>query len=440
MSKSNGFSKVLGVFALIALCGAISAQSPEPPEQPEPAEAEATEPSRVVPKPTEVPPSVTPEPLAPPDRPRHFGLYAGVAVGNASARELNTSLGTSLTYRTVSTLSFDDHDFGRAAIGWKLPEGRGDFRVVFNGYKETGYDFEARGLQSQVVFDPPLGGGITGGECQVVGTEPCGLPWWSLRIRDGRIDAGLFIPIWNESLDTDEDGAPDFAEILVPTVPNASTSGAAIDSLDNQVQSFDVLYGREFGGRRISSRWWGGLRFQEYRGNTLSAGWLLLNDVPNGFTDGTFLPPIVLSQESSGFGPTGSWEIDFNFFEKRVQLFLRGQVALTFNSMEANSGEFITLLRVSGSEAYVAAPAQLNETRDKSTWQNTGEAGVRLLLKNGLQFEAGFSRTGFLDAVLIPSALTIPLNETQVDLGVSAIYSTQDYLVTGWHAGVAYQF
>jgi hypothetical protein len=295
-------------------------------------------------------------------------------------------------------------------------------------------------LQSRVVFDPPAGGGIEGGECQVVGADPCGLPWWQLRITDGRLDSGLYIPIWNESLDADQDGAADLDEIFVPSVADLSTSGPAIDSLDNQFQSFDVLYGREFGGRRFSSRWWGGLRYQEYRGNTLSAGWLLLGGVPNGFTDGSFLPPLVFAQESTGFGPTGSWEFDVNFFEKRLQLFARGQVALTFNSMEATSGDFITLLPLTTGVGYLPAPANLTESRDKSSWQNTGEVGVRLLMRNGLQFEAGFSRTGFLDAMIIPIAITIPETQTQVGLGTSAIYSTQDYLVTGWHAGVAYQF
>ena len=86
------------------------------------------------------------------------------------------------------------------------------------------------------------------------------------------------------------------------------------------------------------------------------------------------------------------------------------------------------------------AQARLQESRDKSTWQNTGEIGVRFKLRNNLRFELGYSITGYLDAIILPSLIVVPETQDQINEGVTALYGTQDYDVEGWHAGMSFQF
>jgi hypothetical protein len=62
------------------------------------------------------------------------------------------------------------------------------------------------------------------------------------------------------------------------------------------------------------------------------------------------------------------------------------------------------------------------------------------VLKNGLQFQLGYSMMGFLDILLVPQSVTIPASFGQVQAGTSALYNTRDYKLDGWLATVAYQF
>ncbi len=106
--------------------------------------------------------------------------------------------------------------------------------------------------------------------------------------------------------------------------------------------------------------------------------------------------------------------------------------------MKIDSGPFF---RVS-TESSSITPAILVEDRiqkelNKSTWQNRGEAGARINLKNGLQFEVGYSRNGYLDIIMMPDLLQLggPLvtNENPQTF-------TQDIIVDAFHAGVGFQF
>ena len=57
------------------------------------------------------------------------------------------------THIAKNTVSWDAQDFARVAIGWKLQRGRGDFRLIFNGYSETGYELESTGKLSAIDTD-----------------------------------------------------------------------------------------------------------------------------------------------------------------------------------------------------------------------------------------------------------------------------------------------
>lgn len=410
----------LGLVAVPVLCvGLLGAPSwsyaQDPAAPPEPATPE---------------PSVTPPPA--PQKKHRMGLYVAAGFGNASADTLDNSIETTLKNSAQTSLKIDAHDQGRAAIGWKLPEGKGDFRIAFTGYKETGYELRSQGLETRI--------NSSNQDC-ISPSGVCLIPWWTVTINDGELVSQRFPPQWDSAVDdTNGNGQPDLEEIHVLGSPDITVTRTMDDTLQNQIQTFDFLYGREFGGRRLSSRWWAGLRAFEYRGNMLATAWLG-NTVPGEhFTEGSFYRLLNFSQDTSGFGPTGSWEIDFNFFEKRLMLYLRGQSAFTFNSYDIDSGVFFTHLRNSETGLTQPVPARLHEKRDKSSWQNTAEGGVRWLMRNGLQFELAYNFTGYLDAVLAPNKINIPLLAAQAGQGTSGLYHHQDYVVKGWHAGVGFQF
>jgi hypothetical protein len=329
-------------------------------------------------------------------------------------------------------------DAGYAAVGWKLPADKGDFRLSFNGLKETAYEFSSTGYHN-FVAEP-------GGSRQCFAPAgPCLVRWWQLEIDDGDAVIQHFTPTWSMANDLNGNQEADVNEVQISGADD-EYERLFHDSLQNQVQTIDGVFGREFGKRRFSSRWWGGLRYFQYKGNIPAAAWLLRSVAGQGFTDIASLMPLNLAHESSGFGPTGSWEVDFNFFERRVQLFARGQIALIFSSIDSDTGDFLTYVfrepgtKFPGTSILLVAPARLSASRDKTTWQNVAELGGRYALGNGLKFELNWSRAGYLDALLTPLSMTIPETELQVDQGASAVYKTRDIIVDAWRAVVGFQF
>lgn len=359
-----------------------------------------------------------------------FALYVAVAGGQASAQPFNTSIITRQARdEAQSSFKLDNQLQARASIGWKLAEGKGDFRLDYKGYREDHYELNSTGLSSKIISSG-IGSDLITPLVQ----------WWTVSIKNGALLAERTPLTWVQSIDdADHDTNIDRNEIRVLPVDRV-ISQRVPSSLNNHVQTLDLLYGREFGGRRYNSRWWGGLRYFDYQGQMLATAWLAFDGAAKGtgFTDGDFLKLLAMSQKASGFGPTGAWEVHFNFFEKKLALYLRGQAAFVLSSIEADSGPFFTLVNDDG--AFIA-PARLQVKRDKSVWQNTGELGARLnLLREHLQLELGWSLTGYLDTVILPSVIVIPESVNTSDDGVSALYGTQDYKVEGWHFGLAYQF
>jgi hypothetical protein len=245
--------------------------------------------------------------------------------------------------------------------------------------------------------------------------------------------------------DEDEDQLPDFGpcspndmnmlqcgEIIYdPANTEVLAQGTVADDLANRINTYDVVYGREFGGRRFSSRWWGGFRYFQYEGQLYSGAWLNEALPGSGFTDGAFLNLLRISQDTSGFGPVGSWEAQFNFFDKGVQLFLRGEAAFTFNTMKMDSDPFFQVL---DSASGTLLDDRMAKELEKSSWQNRAEVGGRINLKNGLQFELAYSIAGFLDFILMPDLLQLGgTNENPQS-------ATQDIIVHTAHFGVSFQF
>ena len=366
-----------------------------------------------------------------------FALYVYASSGSASTDALNTSIETESTNITTGFLEIDDQSWTKAAVGMKLPNKKGDVRLVFSGYKEQSYKFAASGFQSRL----PAGNDPV----------PDPLLWWSLNVDNGMLTAERTPPQWNSATD-DTNGnsgadtclspssGPDCTEEISYIGADISHGIAITDDLQNQARHVDLLYGREFGGRVFNGRWWGGLRHFAYEGNVLATAWLNLAQPGEGFTDGTTLRVLNFPQKSEGFGPTGVLEARFNFLDDHVALFLQGQVAFLTMSLETDTGQFFTLVEDTLNNVITPAAAQLATSRDKSTWQTAAEAGFRIKLTNGLEFEFAYSQGGYLDVVLNPPAIQIPLNPQEAAQGTSAIYSTQDLIIKGWRGGLSFQF
>lgn len=432
MRKWRGFVAIWGLLlALPGLGSAAMAQDPAAPEE-EPATVEE--------------PAPVPEQQDEGEKKKMpFGLYVGVAGGYGEADELNTTIFANELNAGVNTLTLTDQSYARAAIGWKLPHRKGAFRLIFQGFKEEDYEYSSRGvsdrLQGDAFADVESGGLV---------------PWWFTEIEGGDLLSVRLKPIWSLTTDdADGDGKGDFdpsdpgcnflgdiaqcGEISYDlTTPSRIVVGTMPDNLQNRVNTYDVVYGREFGGRRYSSRWWGGVRYFEYDGQLLASAWLNLGETAGEhYTDGAFLRLLNITQETTGIGPVGSWEVDFNFYDKGLQLFIRGEAAFTFNNMEMDSGPFFQIVDEGSSVPPTPATTlddRLYKTLDKSAWQDRGEVGARLNFKNGLEFEIAYSITGYLDFILMPDLLQLGVTNDDPQT------FTQDIIVDSFHVGAGFQF
>jgi hypothetical protein len=242
---------------------------------------------------------------------------------------------------------------------------------------------------------------------------------------DDRFDAG------NPEIDCN--GVPEAVEVRYDFEnPDLQVVTAVPEDMQNQIQTLDMLYGREFGGRRYSSAWFAGFRYFAYEGHLPATAWLVYENFSpagSGFTSGDFFPLLILHQESTGWGPTGTWEVDFNFKERGLQLFLLGQIAFTFNSLEVDSGPYAQVLAND-----VVAADRMIKSLDKSQWQNSFEVGGRVNFKNGLSIEAGYGIHGYLDILLTPDLLQIGIEN------VNPQSTTQDYVFDAFYAGASFQF
>ncbi len=386
---------------------------------------------------------------------RHFGLYLAVAAGRGSSNPLGTSIAANTSNLAISSVELTDQTYGRGTIGWQFKDSRkGDIRLMVSGLREEEYEFHSRGLTNLLPDDEEADPLCEFNMGEADTKALCLVPWWTVEAINGNFVAERVLPIWDLSADTDNDGQADYGvctdlgggmercgEIIFDHgAPDRLLEGQIADDLQNRILTFDAVYGREFGGRRFSSRWWTGLRYFSYEGQLLAGAWLSTGMGSPGehFTDGGFLKMLRITQETSGIGPVGSWEIDFNFFDKGVVLFARLESAFTFNSMKIDSGQFFRVSQEGdSSNPAILVPDRMDKELDKSTWQTKAEAGARLNFKNGLQVEVGYSRTGYLDIVLMPDLLQ--LGGAQVTNGNPQSF-TQDLIVDAFHAGVGFQF
>ena len=214
----------------------------------------------------------------------------------------------------------------------------------------------------------------------------------------------------------------------------------APDDLQNRLQTYDALYQRAFGGRRYHGMWSGGLRYFTYEGNIMATAWLNDAFAGVGFTDGGFLRALSFSQSTSGWGPTGSLELLIDIVRDRFIFYGLGRTAFMLQDLEADSGEFVTLVREPANQVFLTVPTTLSTTRNKSSWQFGIEMGFQIRLVDQLYLNLSYQLMGYQDVILMPVTIIIPDSVDNAVQGTSGVWGTQDYRVSGWLAGLSFQF
>jgi hypothetical protein len=194
---------------------------------------------------------------------------------------------------------------------------------------------------------------------------------------------------------------------------------------------------------KIRSRWTAGIRYLRYEGAILTPFWLtgLASPAGFGYSDGIQNGFMVMQQDTTGIGPVGSGEIQFNFFRQRLTLYGVAQAAFLLEKLTTDSGAFTYLaLNQSVPPTFLPGAGRIQSDLSKSAWNISFEAGLRVKLLDGFHLIADWNRTGYLDTMLIPTSLSIPTNPTQIPLGTTALFITRDFDVTSINLGLSFQF
>jgi hypothetical protein len=159
-----------------------------------------------------------------------------------------------------------------------------------------------------------------------------------------------------------------------------------------------------------------------------------------GYSDGLVLPFVVTNQDTRGFGPAGSAEIQGRFARGKVTLFARSEVAFCVQSAKIQTGTFFTLVRDINSGNLIAATAQLSKKLDSSVWHIGASAGARFTIAEGCNVEVAWGLTSLQSAILVPRNLLIPDRSDRIATGTSALYQSRDLRYQMATVGLSYQF
>ena len=368
----------------------------------------------------------------------HFAMYLETRGGPSSIDAIDNSLSSGVKSQSVNELNFDGTKSGQFTIGWTLPRGRGQYLLTYTGIADGNFELDASGTQASYQK--------SGSQAQQVILYQ--LPWWQITVRNGQMTTTKTPPVWNsvfdDSVDNGGDGdtLPDENEMKYP-VTTVDISSTVPNDLGNRIQTWDLYYRREFGGVRIRSRWTAGIRYLTFDGSIVTPAWVAGPSSTNGvgYTDGVQLGLLMMKQTTSGWGPVGSGEIDFNFFRQRLTLYALVQAALILETLDTDSGPFTYLARdpaVVG--AYYPGAGRIQAQVSKSTWNTTFEAGLRVKMLEGFNLIVDWNTTGYLDTMLLPTDLSIPDNSSQVALGTTARFVSRDFVVTSINLGLSFQF
>ena len=363
----------------------------------------------------------------------HFAMYFETRGGPASIDTIDNSLQSGYKSNSINNLNFSGSKSGQFTAGWTLPRGRGQYLLTYNGVSDGTLELDATGTQASYQR--------SGNQSPVVIAYQ--LPWWQITVRDGQMTTTKTPPLWNSLVnDTNENGVPDPDEIVYAPTPTVTLSATVPKSLGNRIQTWDLYYRREFGGVKIRSRWTAGLRYLTFDGAIATPAWVTgaSSSAGFGYSDGSQIGLILMQQSTTGWGPVGSGEIQFNFFRQRLTLYALVQAALILESLDTDSGTFTYLARDPVIAAYFPGVGRIQESLSKSTWNTTFEAGVRVRLLEGFNMILDWNTTGYLDTVLLPTDLSLPDNASQVALGTTARFVSRDFVVSSINLGLSFQF
>ncbi len=358
-----------------------------------------------------------------------FALYVEFAASSSEFEDLDLSVVTSEDLRSQNRFTIDDAFGGLGSIGWRLPNDRGRYLVTFEGFKEEGFDFEGLGYFRFIPLNPNANP-----------TQP--LLWWTVRMNDsGRLESSRTPPVWSTATDTNGNGRADLDEVTYGGSDLTFSTGTP-RNFRNQTQTWDLYYHREWGGRRVRGAWTVGGRYFLYEGTTPVAAWLGDGGTSAGsqYTDGAVVRLLPLSQDTTGWGPRGSAEVQYHFARGRMAVFARATAALLFQSMSVDSGNFSTFVRDPATGETLFAPARLSLELDKTVWHLIGEAGTRIRIVPGGFLVVSYSYRGYLDMILSPNQISIPATVAQINQGTIGLYTSRDLRIRSFSAGFSYQF
>ncbi|HEX6850784.1 MAG TPA: hypothetical protein VF139_05195 [Candidatus Polarisedimenticolaceae bacterium] len=357
-------------------------------------------------------------------------LYLEVGVGSDSIETFNATYQTDTTSDARNEFELTDSTRGRFVVGWTLPNERGRFSLVFEGVQEDSYRLDASGF-----LVAAAGGGTS--------SPPTGpLQWWSLTAEDGAVNSARNPPYWDFTDDANGNGLADPGEVryLGADVTSASSGPS---NLGNRLQTIDLIYGREWGGRRIWGNWSAGLRSFRYTGNIPTSAWLIslgAQAPPGiGYTDGLVNPLVVWSQDTEGLGPTGSGGINFGFSRRRVVLYAEARFAFLVQDLKTDSGDFLTYAFDSVDTIY-PVPARLQKSLSKSVWNVQVEFGARFRVVENTHVLVSYRRASYMDTVLVPVQLIVPDAPQQAGQPATAQFNSRDFKTDVLSLGLSYQF
>jgi len=362
----------------------------------------------------------------------HFAMYLETRGGSASFGTVFNPVSSGAQSSSQSQLDFNGNRIGQFTVGWTLPRGRGQYLLTYNGIADGDYELRATGMQKSYAQIPGQLGHIIA----------FALPWWQIAIQNGQLRTQKIPPVWDSSLDdANANGQPDPDEIRFPGATFDASASVPKD-LGNRIQTWDLIYRREFGGLRIRSRWTAGVRYLSYEGAIVTPFWLTGQSDPAGFgySDGVQNGFIVMQQTTTGLGPVGSGEIQFNFFRQRLILYGLVQAAFLIESLDADSGPFTYLALNPDNQSFFPGSGEIRDSVSKSSWNAGVELGLRVKLFEGFHLIADWNRTGYLAAMLLPNSLSIPTGPIQVPLGTTARFISRDFQVTSVNVGLSLQF
>jgi hypothetical protein len=136
-------------------------------------------------------------------------------------------------------------------------------------------------------------------------------------------------------------------------------------------------------------------------------------------------------------GPTGSLELQYHLWRRKIKLFGQARFAFVVQSLEA-SASFVTFVNSSGTT--LVTPATLESETDRATWNLGVELGAAWRVADGFSVELAYSSNRYQSVLYLPTELYIPQFAEQIPQGTTALYDTADIETSALRISLGFQF